>query len=153
MHICSFFFNLRRYYYIQTLYSPSSVQFSLFTATCLAYRQLYIMSATLAAITEPKPTHGRTKSQSQPPFFTWLLSRAVAYRPDSVTQVCRMASVLSACVCVCVCVCLSLSLIQTLGLPRPFRRLVLIRLPPQNKNSTHGNRVTKTAELHMHFDT
>lgn len=104
--VAFFFFYFRRYYYIQTLYSSSSVQFSLFTATRLAYRQLYIMSATLAAITQPKPTHGRTKSQSQLPFFTWLLSRAVAYRPDSVTQVCRMASVLSASVCVC----LSLSL-------------------------------------------
>lgn len=95
----------------------SSAQFSLFTAICLAYRRQYIMSAALAAITEPKPTRGPSESKSQLPFFTRLLSHAAAYRPDSVTQVCGMASALAASishppmcvhawVCRCVCVCL-----------------------------------------------
>lgn len=65
------------------------------------------------------------KSQSQLPFFTRLLSHAVAYRSNSGAQVCRMASAPS----------LSLPLIQTLEIPKPFRQLILIGQPDQNKDS------------------
>lgn len=118
---------------------PGVQAISTFYTVFLANRQPYIMSAPLAAITERKPAHSQSKSQSQLPCFTWLLSHTAAYRPDSVTQVCRMALVLSPSIYLPLSVSFAHSgtgtilVIQKIGIDQPL----------QNKDGKHRNRVTK----------